>query len=253
MNNNSWISFYKPRPQPKLRLFCFPHAGGGASFYRLWSDELPPGIDVCPVQLPGRENRVMDPPFNDVNLLLQTLTSALFPYLNKPFAFFGHSLGALISFELARHLRREHGRQPVHLLVSGYQAPPIENKLPPMSHLPDEEFVEQLRDLNSIPEAVLEHEELVELLLPALRADFAIYERYVYYQEEQLDCPISAFGGERDDLVFEDDLQSWRNHTKQSCTVRMFSGDHFFLHNDRGRVSLLEVISEVLMQHCNHG
>lgn len=247
MNNNSWISFSKPNPQAKLRLFCLPHAGGGASAYRLWSNELSPEIDVCPIQLPGRENRVMDPPLDELNLLLKTLTPALIPFLDIPFAFFGHSLGALLSFEVVRYLRREHGLQPVHLLVSGYQAPPIENKLPSISHLSDDEFVEQLRELNSTPEAVFQHQELLELLLPALRADFALYEKHIYHVEEPLDCPISAFGGRKDYLVFEEDLQAWCNHTKNSCRVRMFPGDHFFLHSS-DRESLLEAISQDLTQ-----
>ncbi|MCH7681088.1 thioesterase [candidate division KSB1 bacterium] len=248
---NNWISFSRPNPQAKLRLFCFPHAGGGASAYRLWHNGFPPDIEVCPVQVPGRENRVMEVPLNDMNLLLQALASALVPDLEKPFAFFGHSFGALIGFEFIRYLRREHGLKPVHFCVSGYQAPPITNKLPPISHLPDAEFVEGLRELDSTPEAVFEHEELMELLLPALRADFEIYEKYEYFSEDKLDCPISAFGGRKDPLVFEEDLQSWQNHTKNSFTVRMFSGDHFFLHNNN-RASLLEAVSDVLMQHCNH-
>ena len=248
---NNWISFSRPNPQAKLRLFCFPHAGGGASAYRLWHNGFPPDIEVCPVQVPGRENRVMEVPLNDMNLLLQALASALVPDLEKPFAFFGHSFGALIGFEFIRYLRREHGLKPVHFCVSGYQAPPITNKLPPISHLPDAEFVEGLRELDSTPEAVFEHEELMELLLPALRADFEIYEKYEYFSEDKLDCPISAFGGRKDPLVFEEDLQSWQNHTKNSFTVRMFSGDHFFLHNN-DRASLLEAVSDVLMQHCNH-
>lgn len=251
MNTNSWLSFYKPKPQARLRLFCFPHAGGGASSYRLWSNALPPEVDVCPVQFPARENRVMDPPFDELDVLLESLTTALMPHLDMPFAFFGHSFGALISFEFIRHLRREHGIQPVHFCLSGYQAPPITNKLPPISHLPDAEFIAGLREFDSTPEAVFEHEELMELLLPALRADFEIYEKYEYFSEDKLDCPISAFGGRKDPLVFEEDLQCWQNHTNSSFAVRMFPGDHFFLHNS-DRASLLEAVSDVLRQYYNH-
>lgn len=247
-NNNKWIAFYRPKPQAKVRLFCFPHAGGGASAYRLWRDELPSEIDVLPVQLPGRENRVMDSPLNDVSLLLETLADALIPYLEPPFAFFGHSLGALISFELTRYLRRAQGLQPIHLFVSGYQAPPIENKLPPVSHLPDSEFIEQLRELNSTPEAIFQSEELMELLLPALRADFALYEKYVYHAEEQISCPISAFGGRKDELVLEKDLRAWDMHTKNLLKVRMFPGDHFYLHGIE-RTTLLDAISQDLLRH----
>ncbi len=245
MNTNKWLSFYKPKPQARLRLFCFPHAGGGASSYRLWSKALPPEIDVCPVQLPGRENRVMDLPLGEIDALLESLTIALKPYWDIPFVFFGHSFGALISFEFIRHLRREHGVQPVHFCVSGYQAPPITNKLPPISHLPDDEFIDGLRELDSTPEAVFEHMELMELLLPALRADFEIYEKYEYSEEKPFECPISAFGGRKDPLVLEDDLESWRNHTDNLFSVRMFPGDHFYLHGS-DRKPLLEAISEDL-------
>ncbi len=245
MNTNNWLKFYRPRPQARLRLFCFPHAGGGASAYRLWSNALPPEIDVCPVQFPGRENRVMDPPLGDIDVMLDSLTTALMPSLDLPFAFFGHSFGALISFELIRHLRREYGIHPAHYFVSGYQAPPITNKLPPISHLPDDEFIDGLRELDSTPEAVFEHEELMELVLPALRADFEIYEKYEYSLEEPFECPISAFGGRKDPLVLKEDLESWRRHTKSLFSVRMFPGDHFFLHNS-DRAPFLEAISEDL-------
>ncbi len=247
MNNSNWIAFRIPKPQAKLRLFCFPHAGGGASFFRLWSEELPAEVEICPVQLPGRENRVMDPPIDNLELLLKSLTLALFPYLDMPFAFFGHSLGALISFEFARYLRREHKIQPFHLFVSSYQAPPLENKLPPISHLPDVEFINQLRKLNSTPEEVFEHEELVELLLPSLRADFAIYEKYKYHDEEPLDCPISAFGGQKDTLIFEEDLLAWQRHTRKTFVLRLFPGDHFYLYNS-DRTSLLHAIAQNLQQ-----
>ena len=249
MHTNGWIAFSKPKTQAKLRLFCFPHAGGGASAYRLWSEELPPEIEVCPIQLPGRENRVMEPPLKSMSTLLDALVPVLLPYLNTPFAFFGHSLGALISFKLARHLRSAHDLQPVHLFVSGYQGPPLPCKIPPMSHLPDDEFLSQLRSLEYTPEAVFQHQELVDLLLPALKADFSVLENCDYSEEAPLDCPISAFGGERDILVFEEDLKAWESHTATSFKMRIYPGGHFFLQNSQK--SILKAISDDLKKNSN--
>src|SRR5688572_27601574 len=110
-----WITYYKPNPQARLRLFCFPYAGGGTAVFRAWGDRMPKTVEVCPVQLPGRETRVMEAPFNRLSTLVQAAAQALLPYLEKPFAFFGHSMGALVSFELARQLRRQHNLKPVHL------------------------------------------------------------------------------------------------------------------------------------------
>ena len=122
---NSWIFGVRPNTQARLRLFCFPHAGGGASFFRSWIGTLPPDIEVCPVQLPGRENRLKERPFNQYTLLIQALAQALRPYLTVPFAFFGHSMGALVSFGLARQLRQQNEPLPVHLFASAYRAPQI--------------------------------------------------------------------------------------------------------------------------------
>jgi medium-chain acyl-[acyl-carrier-protein] hydrolase len=225
----SWIMCRNPSPQARLRLFCFPYAGGGASIFRAWSDGLPADVEVCPVQLPGRGTRLMEPPFIRLSPLIQALSQALFPLLNKPFAFFGHSLGALVSFELARQLRREYAVQPVRLFISADRAPQIPNRDPLIHSLPEEEFLVELCRLNGTPRKVLEDEELRQIMLPLLRADFAVYETYGYSTEPPLNCPISAFGGLQDHRVSRGDLESWRDQTSVSFSLRMFPGDHFFL------------------------
>ncbi len=146
------------------------------------------------MQLPGRESRLRDPCFTG----LEPLVQALPPYLDMPYAFFGHSLGALIGFELARALVRESRPGPVHLFVSDHSAPQIQNPDPPIHQLPEPDFIKKLRHLNGTPGEVLQHAELMALLLPVLRADFAINETYVYIPGSLLDCPISAFGGLQD-------------------------------------------------------
>jgi len=229
---DSWIAFRKPNPQARLRLFCFPYAGPGASIFRTWSDGLPADVEVCPVQFPGRETRLMEAPFTQLSPLVQALAQALVPLLDKPFAFFGHSLGALVGFELARQLRKQPGQpavQPVRLFVSGDRAPQIPQRNRPIHALPEREFLVELRRLNGIPGKVLENAELMQIMLPALRADFAVYETYVYSTEPPLNCPISIFGGLQDRRVSRGDLEAWRDQTSVSFSLRMFPGDHFFL------------------------
>lgn len=225
----SWITYRKPQPDGRVRLFCFPYAGAGASLYRLWQDEMPPTVEICPIQLPGREGRVAEKPFDRIDLLVRTLLDVLHPEMNMPFAFFGHSMGALISFVLARHLRKNNMALPVHLFLSGYQAPPRPGKLPPISHLPKNEFIDGLRRFNQTPEEVLQTPELLELLLPTLRADFSIYENYVYQEEPPLAGPITAFGGTDDEWVDREDLEAWEEHTQHACEVHLIPGGHFFV------------------------
>lgn len=240
----AWVTCPKPNPQTRLRLFCFPYAGSGASIFRTWSNNLPAEIEVRPVQLPGRESRLAEPPFTRLSPLVQTLTYVLRPYLNMPFAFFGHSMGALISFELARHLRRQHGLGPGYLFVSGSRAPQIPDPDPPIHQLPESAFMEELRGLHGTLEPILQNAELMQLLLPVLRADFAVCETYVYVTEDPLACPISAFGGLQDCEVSCNDLAAWRDQTYSFFTLRMLPGDHFFLHS--AQAPLLQAISRDL-------
>jgi medium-chain acyl-[acyl-carrier-protein] hydrolase len=243
---DSWITCRKPSPQARLRLFCFPYAGGGVSIFRAWSDGLPADVEVCPVQLPGRGTRLTEPPFTQLSRLVQALAEALFPLLDKPFAFFGHSLGALVSFELARQLRRQHGVgvQPVHLFVSADRAPQIPYRDLPIHSLPEGQFLVELRRLKGTPREALEDEELMQSMLPVLRADFAVYETYVFSTEPPLNCPISTYGGLQDHKVSRGDLEAWRDQTSVSFSLRMFPGDHFFLNTTQP--VLLRVLSQEL-------
>lgn len=246
---NSWVTCPKPNPQAKLRLFCFPYAGSGALSFRTWSDSLPLTVEVCPIELPGRGSRLRESPFSQLYPLIQELVRALHPYLDKPFAFFGHSLGGLVSFELAHQVRRDYGLNPVHLFVSACRAPQIPALRPPIHALPEPAFLDELRRLNGTPKTVMENAELMQLLLPTLRADFAVLETYVYTPKPLLDCPISGFGGLQDREVSCDELEAWREQTTAAFSLQMLPGDHFFLHSARSL--LLQSLSHKLHQIVN--
>jgi len=231
LTSKSWVTYPKPNPEAKLRLFCFHYAGGAALSFRSWSNNLPSTVEVCPIELPGRSFRLRETPFTDIEPLIEALAPVVLPNLTKPFAFFGHSLGALVSFELARLLRKDYNQNPLHLFVSGYRAPQLPDRHPPIRALPDAQFLQELRRYNGTPEAVLENAELMELLLPTLRADFSVVETYSYNPETPLDCPITAFGGLEDWKANALDLEPWREQTNSDFSVEMFPGDHFFIHS----------------------
>ncbi len=242
---NPRLSYYRPNPQARLRLFCFPYAGGGASIFRSWPNDLPDWIEVYPIQLPGRENCIRDAPFRRLLPLIDELTDRCLSLVSeKPFAFFGHSMGALIGFELTRRLRQRSMPQPIHLFVSGARAPQIHNPRPPIHNLPDDQFKEAVRDFNGTPEAILQHEELMQILLPCLRADFEVYETYIYQPEPPLSIPISVFGGWQDKKISSHELEAWRSQTSGAYSMRMFPGDHFFLNS--AHEPLLQNISRIL-------
>ena len=226
---DSWIAGRKPNPRARMRLFCFPYAGGAASVFRDWSDGLPTDVEVFPVQLPGRGTRLMEPPFSRLPLLVEALSEALQPLLDRPFALFGHSLGSLVSFELARQLRRSYQVCPARLFVSAGHAPQIPKRGRAVHTLPQREFGEELRRLSGTPDELLDCHELMAIALPSLRADFALYESYGYLPEPPLDCPISSFGGLSDLSVTRNDLEAWREQSSISFSIRMFPGSHFFL------------------------
>lgn len=243
---DSWITCTRPNPVARLRLFCVPYAGGAASAFYGWPDGLPAFVETCPVQLPGRENRLGESPFERMAPLVEALGGAIRARLDLPFALFGHSMGAFVCFELARWLRRRGANGPVHLFVSGCRAPQLPDLDPAIHHLPDAEFIRELRRFGGTPEAVLQHEELMQLFLPILRADLAVHETHEYVQDEPLDCSISAFAGAEDEGVSPEAVDAWREQTRAGFCLRTFPGNHFFLQSARG--SLLQAIFQDLVQ-----
>ncbi len=226
----SWIVRFRPEPDPDLRLFCFAYAGGGASVFRTWPGGLPRGVEVCALQLPGHESRIGEAPHRSVGPLVAALAEAIDPYLDRPFAFFGHSMGALVAFELARELRRTSRPRPVGLSLAAFRAPQLPNPNIRIHHLPDEMFAVVLR-AEGVSEKVLQNEELMAALLPTLRADFELCDTYAYTPQAPLACRLSIFGGVDDVRVGADDLDGWRMHTTGPSSVSLFPGSHFFLHS----------------------
>jgi len=251
-----WLINSKPNRRASVRLFCFPYAGGGDSIFHSWQQSLPDTIEVCPVQLPGRNSRLTEPPCKEMSQLIRLAGQALAPYLDMPFALFGHSMGALISFEIARYTRREYNAQPVHLFASGHRSPQTRND-PIDLKLSDSILPEMLLRHDGTPREALEDPEFVELVLPILRADLALCKSYIYSPEAPFDFPITAFGGLDDHAVPRQRIEGWREHTTGLFTLRMLPGDHFFLNTSR--LPLLEAISKELEQdmrgkgigHCN--
>ncbi len=241
-----WISFHQPRPRARLRLFCFPYAGGGALAYRQWAASMPEEIDVLPVQLPGRDRRLREPPFTRVEPLVEALARGLESYLDRPFAVFGHSMGALIGYELVQRLRRDRGLEPAHLLVSARSAPQLPPDPDEDYKLPDPELIERLREFNGTPAEVLEHPELMELMLPLLRADFELNDTYEPVAHSPLECPVTAFGGLEDQETPRDELEAWSEVTGGTFRLRMFPGDHFYLNEHRSR--LIQAVVEDLLR-----
>ena len=231
-----------------VRLLCIPYAGGGPSIFRHWGQYLSTEVEVCAVQLPGREARMKEAPIRELRRLITELSEAVEPCLDRPLALFGHSIGGLIAFELARELRRRHGVEPVHLFVSGCPAPQLADD-DSLHDLPEDEFLERMRRFNGTPREVLEHPEMMQLMLPALRADFALRDTYVHAREAPLRCGLSALGGMKDDSVRTEKLEQWKEHTSEGFQLWLFPGDHFFLRT--AQAAVVESVAATLQRYGN--
>ncbi|HEX8921091.1 MAG TPA: thioesterase II family protein [Pyrinomonadaceae bacterium] len=244
--NNSWLICHKPNPDARLRLFCFPYAGAGAMIYRPWADILSPLVEVYSVNLPGRGTRMSEPPLTRLAEVVHRIADEIQFYLTKPFSFFGHSMGAITSFELTHYLRSMNAPLPCHLFISGRSAPQLRETYPNTYKLPDREFIEELRRLNGTPHQLLENPELMQLMLPALRADFSVCQTYEHTPKQPLTCPLTAFGGLQDTHISREQIEGWREQTTGAFVARMLPGDHFFLHSSQN--ILLRLIAQELYQ-----
>jgi surfactin synthase thioesterase subunit len=236
--------------QRRTRLFLLPHAGGGANTYRLWPAMMPSDLDVRPVQLPGRERRFSEPPIDRMDALLDVLVPALRPLLDLPFALFGHSMGSCIAHALALRLS-DLGLPPFLLIASGREAPHLPRRKPSLHTLAEPEFLEALRRLNGTPPEVLQNRELLDLVLPMLRADFTLVGEYRPAPTPRLSCPIMVLGGETDAETTPEGLAAWSDCTTGPSRVAMLPGGHFF--TDTARAQVVARATEALHQFRRDG
>lgn len=222
-----WLTCPQPRANALTRLICFPHAGGGTAAYYPLAALLPEAIELRAVLLPGRESRLAEAPYTRMQPLIAALADALGGTILQPCVFFGHSMGALVAFELARELRRRGLPLPRKMIVSGRRAPTVPNREPPLHPLPDELFVAELvRRYDAIPQVILDEPELLALFLPVLKADFAVFETHEHRDEPRIDCGLAIYGGTEDPQT--EQMSGWAELFAGPSRRRRFSGGHFY-------------------------
>jgi medium-chain acyl-[acyl-carrier-protein] hydrolase len=242
---NSWISRRNPNLHAKQRLICVPYAGGGTAVFSEWSQKLGNDVEVCCIQLPGRENRFRERPFELMTELVPAVAEGIRDFLDKEFSLYGHSLGALIAFELVRYFRRHFGCEPANLMVSAARAPQLPYPFLPIGKLPQAEFISEVgKRYEPIAPELLADRDMLQATLPVLRADFAVFETYAYCDEPPLTTNIHAFGGESDCTVRHEALLAWKAQTRGAHSITMVPGGHFFIRDQRHRV--LECIRSLL-------
>ncbi len=244
--DHTWFPYAVSNPGARMRLFCLPHAGGSSVLFRPWADTLPASIELSPLELPGHGTRVHEQALSRMRRLTQALAEGVYPYLDKPFALFGHSMGALVAFELVRLLRRTYTISPNWLFVSAHRAPHLPDPDPTTYMLTEEELIRKLRTLEGTPPEILEQPDLLRMVLPNLRADFAVCDTYTYRAEPPLDCPIVALGGEADAAIRREELEGWQQQTSRACHVQIFPGGHFFINS--ARTAVLQLLTQKLEQ-----
>lgn len=224
-----WLKCRPTDVPPRVRLFCLPHAGGGARAFHSWSAALPASVEVCPVLLPGRETRLSEPLYTQIEPLVSVVTQELRPWLDIPYVVFGHSMGALLAFEWVRRLQREGDLMPAWLFLSGRRAPDEPGDTSLLESLTDCEFMTELsRRYNGMPDELLLDAEFMEGVLPILRADIAMVESYRFQEGESLNCPITVFAGSQDTSVNWDQSLAWKRQTSRRFAMQILPGGHFF-------------------------
>ncbi|MFJ9648681.1 thioesterase II family protein [Streptomyces sp. NPDC004244] len=229
-----WFRNYRPAPDAPVRLVCLPHAGGSASFYFPVARELSPRVEVLAVQYPGRQDRRAEPAVTDLQALADRIAGALGPWTDRPYALFGHSMGAVLGFEVARRMEAA-GSGPTELFVSGRGAPSVD-RADEWHPETDEEVVAEIRKLDGTVDALLDDEETLRMILPALRADYRAVRGYHYRPGPALDCPVTAFTGDRDPHALVEEVRAWENHTRSGFGLRVLPGGHFFLVDQQAEV-----------------
>lgn len=245
MSASPWFAVLpRGNAQPAQRLYCFPYAGAGHTVFQPWRALLADDIELALIKLPGRGARFGEPHARSLAELAECLASEIAQASaeGEAFALFGHSMGALLAFETARALRKL-GLSPTRLLVSGRTAPMAHGWRERVADLPDAAFLEVIRSMNGVPQALIDNAEWLELFLPIIRADFALCEDYRYRPEQPLTCPIDVLAGRTDASVPLPLLDGWASETRAGCQTRLFAGGHFFLFEQQ-----TELLA--LFEHC---
>ena len=248
MRDTPWFVPVGPRPDARLRLICLHHAGGNSGVFRKWVGCLPGAVEIVAIELPGRLRRSFERPCRTATEVIRSLYPQMADLLDLPYVLFGYSVGAILAFELTRMLEERDTPAPRELIVAAAAAPHCPRREPPTAALSDAEFVDQLRCYGGTPAGVLDNEELTALLLPMLRADFSIEETYERKPRSLLRCPLTAYGGNTDPWVSQDEIIAWREATTGPFSHRILHGGHFFMHSE-----LLDSVSEKLCKHLDGG
>ena len=242
-STSRWIQRPCVRAHARVRLFCVPHAGGTADLFSGWARVADPAIELALIQLPGRAGRLREPRITSMQGMVDRLGEALAPFLDLPFAFFGHSMGALIAFELARRLE---GHMPERLFLSACPAPQRARRGPRVGAMNDEQLIAFLSALGGTPPAVLKNSELLKLVVPFVRSDFELVEAYEFRPGPRLKTPFSICFGSTDPETEPNDIACWGNLTEAGYEARVFAGNHFFL--TTATTELVAWISAALLQ-----
>lgn len=224
---SAWVR-RAPRREPRIRLIAIPQTGRGASVFQSWPAWLPETVELLALQLPGREDRAADPMPDSVQKLARLGAAVLTPFLGRPFALYGHCSGAVLGYEIARVLREGDGIEPVHLFPAAHGAPHLPSRLPALHGLADDDFARAVRELGGGAGEALDHPDLRRLLLPGLRADFEVFERYRASTASPFHCPVTCLRGAVDPLVDEADCDAWAAYTSGPYRRSEVSGGHFF-------------------------
>lgn len=240
-----WFTNYGLSQNGHSRVFAFPFSGAGAVIYQSWAKQFEQeDIELLGIQLPGRENRYKEKLQVDLRPLVTQLTSEIIPLLDKPFIFIGHSLGALVAFEVCRELRKHGQPLPLQLFISAFRSPCMANPNPELHNLSDQQLIQRIREYGGTPEAILSSPELMALFIPIIRADFKLFETYQYTEDEPLDCPIATFSASDDSIVKPEYMSNWQKQSTQPVQQKLLSGGHFFL--DKNKQTVINQLMKAL-------
>lgn len=246
MDKSSLIYIPKPKQSAKLRLICFSYAGGNSATYVPWLPLLPNFVELAVIQLPGRGVRIFDEPYQTMATMVNDIVNAVGKLDTKPFIFYGHSMGARVAYEVTLALWRRQYRLPIHFIAAGSGAPCVVYSKDHIHHLPDDEFIAEVGALNGSSQEVLSNSEIMQLILPALRADFRIIENYCNASKLVIPAKISVFSGDKDDIECEN-LEKWLGLFQSNTGLHWIAGDHYFV--DKNREDLLAALNNLFAEY----